>query len=137
MYSLISFINFWKFSITNSPNTALSPSSSPFLMRLLSVTFCLLPSHLNTVFWILSPNPLKIQLIISSAVYATVKPIHWLTNVIIVSIVLEFLFFLRCSVNVYQMSWMEITKLHDATDVKMHRKTPTNEPLQCLFHTLH
>lgn len=34
------------------------------------------------------------------------------------------------------MSWMEITKLHDATDVKLHRKTPTNEALQCLFHIL-
>ena len=32
------------------------------------------------------------------------------------------------------MSWMKITKLHDATDVKLHRKIPTNEALQCLFH---
>ena len=29
---------------------------------------------------------------------------------------------------------MKITKLHDATDVKLHRKIPTNEALQCLFH---
>lgn len=106
------------------------------MRRLSVVTFCLLPSRLNTVFWILSSNPLRIQLVLSSALCATVKTIPWLNNVIVVSIVLEFLsfFFWRCSVNVYQMSWMKITKLHDATDVKLHRKIPTNEALQCLFH---